>query len=172
MTEVTSADSIARLTEAWTALTRAATSPAFAAQLEERSGVSLHRSALVTLWRLVHDGPQRISDLADAVGVDVSTMSRLVRQLERDRLVERVRAEDDLRSLEIRPAPAGLEAHARVAEARTAILAEVMADWSESDRAAFVRFMTRFAEDYVAHSMRPNPVGPLDSVDREAAFAG
>jgi DNA-binding MarR family transcriptional regulator len=159
-------DTITQLTEAWTNLTRAATSPAFAEQLEERSGVSLHRSALVTLWRLVNDGPQRISDLAEAVGVDVSTMSRLVRQLERDRLVERVRAEDDLRSVEIRPAAAGLEAHARVAEARTAILAEVMEHWSEPDRAAFVRSMTRFAEDFVAHSVR------LDRVNRQAAVTG
>jgi DNA-binding MarR family transcriptional regulator len=164
--EVTSADTIARLTEAWTNLTRAAASPAFAERLEERSGVSLHRSALVTLWRLVTDGPQRISDLADAVGVDVSTMSRLVRQLERDRLVERVRAEDDLRCVEIRPAAAGLETHARVAEARTAILAEVIEDWSESDRAAFVRFMTRFAEDFVAHSARQH------AVREEAVLAG
>jgi DNA-binding MarR family transcriptional regulator len=168
---VTSTDTIAQLTEAWTALTRAATSPAFAERLEERSGVSLHRSALVTLWRLVTDGPQRISDLADAVGVDVSTMSRLVRQLERDRLVERVRAEDDLRCVEIRPAAAGLEAHARAAEARTAILSEVMQDWTESDRAAFVRSMTRFAEDFIAHAVRQDSGRP-DPVRREAALAG
>ena len=60
-------DTITQLTEAWTNLTRAATSPAFAEQLEERSGVSLHRSALVTLWRLVNDGPQRGGQFTDRV---------------------------------------------------------------------------------------------------------
>jgi len=151
---VTSDNAIDQLTEAWTAITRAATSPAFAERIEERSGVALRRSAIITLWRLVTDGPQRISELADGVGVDVSTMSRLVRQLEREGLVERGRSEDDLRSVQIRPAPAGLDAYARISAARMGVLNEVIAGWPQADRDALVSLLQRFAQDLVAHVTR------------------
>jgi DNA-binding MarR family transcriptional regulator len=145
-------DTVVRLTDAWTAITRAATSSAQTERLREASGVALSRSSLGTLWLLASDGPQLISELAEGVGVDVSTMSRLLRQLERDGLVERARQDGDQRCVLIRLTEAGVEAHQRVSDARTAILARVLEDWSQADRTAFVRLMNRFAEGFVALS--------------------
>jgi DNA-binding MarR family transcriptional regulator len=125
------------------------------------SGVALHRSALFTLWRLANFGPQLISELADGVGVDVSTMSRLLRQLERDGLVERGRHGTDLRCVYITITAAGEQAHARVSEARTAMLTEVLDDWPQRDRDVFVRLLGRFAEDLRGHLEQPQQVASI-----------
>ncbi len=155
--QVTSTDTIAALTETWATITRTAGGPELLERIREQSGVSLHRSALVTLWRLANDGPQLISELAVGVGVDVSTMSRLLRQLGRDGLVERERQSDDLRRVEIRITDAGIEAHRRVSDALTAILAEAIEDWTQSDRDALVLLLSRFAESFIAQIERPLP---------------
>jgi DNA-binding MarR family transcriptional regulator len=152
---MTSADTVAALTETFASMTRTTGSPVLIERLRALSGVALHRSALVTLWRLANFGPQQISELADGVGVDVSTMSRLLRQLERDDLVTRGRSTADLRCVEIAITPAGEQANARIAEARTAILTETLEDWSQQDRDTFVHLLGRFAEDLAHHLEQP-----------------
>jgi DNA-binding MarR family transcriptional regulator len=152
-----SKDTVAALTETFAGITRTAGSPALLDRIRELSGVALNRSGLVTLWRLANFGPQLISELADGVGVDVSTMSRLLRQLERDGLVERGRHGTDLRCVYITITAAGERAHGRVSEARTAMLTEVLEDWSQRDRDTFVRLLGRFAGDLSEHLERSRP---------------
>src|SRR5688572_20406737 len=108
---MSSADTVAALTETFASMTRITGSPVLIERLHALSGVPLHRSALVTLWRLANFGPRQISELADGVGVDVSTMSRLLRQLERDELVTRGRSAADLRCVQIAITPAGEQAN-------------------------------------------------------------
>lgn len=146
---------IQALTETFAVMTRTAASPALMHRIHELSGVTLHRSALATVWRLANFGPQLISELAEGVGVDVSTMSRLLRQLERDGLVARGRHGSDQRCVQIALTPAGVRAHERVSAARTAMLTEILEDWPERDRAAFVRLLGRFAEDLTSHLEQP-----------------
>lgn len=145
----------ASLTEAWAAITRATASPALLERVREVSGVHLHRSALFTLWRLANLGPQQVSELANGVDIDVSTMSRLVKQLERDGYVERARDGVDQRCVLITITEAGSAAHQRVVDARTELLMEVVAGWRATDRDAFVKLLGRFAQGIVEHIERP-----------------
>jgi DNA-binding MarR family transcriptional regulator len=148
-------ETAAALTETWSAITRAVASPALLERVRQFSGIELHRSALFTLWRLANLGPQQVSELANGVDVDVSTMSRLVRQLERDGLVARARHDLDQRCVLITITEAGERAHQRVAAARTALLMEVVADWRQADRDTFVKLLARFAAGLVEHIERP-----------------
>ena len=148
-------DTVKALAETFGAITRAAGSPALIERIRELSGVGLHRSALVTLWRLANSGPQLISELADGVGVDASTMSRLLRQLEREGLVKRGRDASDLRCVQITITAAGRRAHERVAVARSVMLTEVLDGWQQEDRDAFVLLLERFSEGFVEYLDRP-----------------
>lgn len=120
----------------------------------ERSGVPLRGNALVTLWRLVTEGPQRISELAIRAGIDVSTMSRLLRQLEQAGLVARGRNPDDLRSVEVHITELGLDVHRRVSEAAASIIGEVVAPWPADQRVAFVEYLQHFTVDLVDYLER------------------
>lgn len=145
----------AALEQTWMTLSRVIAGPTLSARISERSGIELHRGALMALWRLVTDGPQLISDLAARAGVDVSTMSRLLRQLERDGLVVRERDVGDLRRVEVRITDQGREAHERVSAAATAILDEVVAEWTEEDCAAFICHLERFTAGLINHLEHP-----------------
>ncbi len=143
---MTSTRSIDSLDDAWSALTRIAAGSALLGHIRDLSGVTLHRSALVTLRRLATDGPQLVSELAERVGVDVSTMSRLLRQLEREGLVERERQGGDQRCVQIQLTDAGIETDRRVSESRTVVLRQVIADWPQADRDAFAALLNRFTD--------------------------
>ncbi|MFD1827792.1 MULTISPECIES: MarR family winged helix-turn-helix transcriptional regulator [Mumia] len=78
-------------------------------------------------------GGIRGSDLADAVGVHKSTVSRGIAQLERLGLVERVPDPTDGRARLISLTPVAAERIAAVQAARRATLARAIEDWDEHD---------------------------------------
>lgn len=106
--------------------------PVLIGRLRMLSALARHRSALLPMRRLASFGPRHISELADGVGVDVSTLTRPLRQLERDDLVTRGRSGSDLRCVQIAITPAAEQANARIAEARAVILIETLEDWSST----------------------------------------
>ncbi len=53
------------------------------------SEVGTDRSLLQLLWPLMHEGPMRLRDLAEAKGSDASTVSRQAAQLVRAGLIRR-----------------------------------------------------------------------------------
>jgi DNA-binding MarR family transcriptional regulator len=55
------------------------------------------------------DDPLSVSELADRLAVASALMSRMIRKLEEDGLVERVRSTDDRRVTRVRATPAGVE---------------------------------------------------------------
>jgi DNA-binding MarR family transcriptional regulator len=55
------------------------------------------------------DEPLSVSELADRLAVAPALMSRMVRRLEEDGLVERVRSSDDKRVTRVRATPTGVE---------------------------------------------------------------
>lgn len=137
---------IADLETALTNLVRRANTPRAQQQLSDRAGVALDRALHVTLARVGVAGPIRLGELADELGVDISTTSRQVGALEESGLVLRSPASDDRRVVLVTITPQGRELLARALAARRELLADLLQDWTEADMVAFARMLERFVE--------------------------
>lgn len=106
----------------------------------------LDRSAVVLIARLEAAGPLSVGELAEAFGLDVSTVHRQVSSAMDARLVERIADPAGGAARKHRPTPEGLRRlHAELA-ARTATFRDITADWDEEDVATFAALMRRFNE--------------------------
>lgn len=76
---------------------------------------------------LATQGGQRLAELAQALGVDPSTATRMCDRLVRKELVHRRRTNDDRRGVRISLAPAGRELVDQVTQRRRAEIAEILA---------------------------------------------
>src|SRR3972149_11635461 len=88
MTQRTKSVVLAEIEKAMTALSRGPRIKRLHQFLNLKAGGTLDRPAYVTLDCLEECGPMRVSELAKACGVDVSTVSRLVDHLSATGLVE------------------------------------------------------------------------------------
>ncbi len=142
-------DAVSRIDDALNILVRRTQGPRVQEQLTARAGLSLERAAYPLLRRIGEGDTMRTSDLAAALSVDVSTVSRQVKQLEVEGLVARQPDPSDGRASVLALTPAGDEAVERLRRARKEVLAEVVANWSEGDRTALADLICRLADDLV-----------------------
>ncbi|MGJ6980041.1 MarR family winged helix-turn-helix transcriptional regulator [Aestuariimicrobium soli] len=91
--------------------------------------------------------PQRLSDLAQALGADLSTTSRQVSHLTSLGLLQKVPDPRDGRAQLIDITPAGKDLVLLLREQRSAYLGQVLDDWSPADRETFTRLLARFTDD-------------------------
>ena len=89
----------------------------------------------------------RLSDLATAVHVDASTVSRQAAQLVAERLLERRPHPEDGRASVVGLTEAGRAVVADIKERRRAFFAQTVRDWSEDDLHAFTSLLHRFVDD-------------------------
>ncbi|MCA9831732.1 MAG: MarR family transcriptional regulator [Dehalococcoidia bacterium] len=143
-------ESLVTLQRAWQMSTRQAHLPAVEQRLQAAAGLALTRPARTALLHLSEGGPLHVSDLAAAAGVDVSTMSRTLRQLGASGFIAREPGED-LRAVRISITPPGHDAGARLWAAGQQILSDVLCGWSEADRDALSRLLMRFADDFASY---------------------
>ena len=108
---------------------------------------ALDRAAYLLLRKLDADGPQQISAIAAALGLDGSTVTRQVSALERDGLVRRVRSESDGRAIVVTPTAEGLRRMTGVKNARHDLSEHILAGWGEPDRADLARLLARLNHD-------------------------
>ena len=101
---------------------------------------------LFVLHHVQAGGSLRVLALAEAVGLDPSTASRHVRQLELDGYLARTVDPDDRRASRVRLTRRGRGALERAMRARAARLDRAIADWPEEDRTALTTLMTRLAD--------------------------
>ncbi|HEX5166684.1 MAG TPA: MarR family transcriptional regulator [Thermomicrobiales bacterium] len=113
----------------------------------ERAGVDLDRPALTALTVLATSGPLRVSELAEVCAVDISTMSRLAGRMTCSGFVVQSTDPNDGRVVMLELTDDGREATQRMVDAKTALIGEVIADWSADDRAAFAALLDRFVID-------------------------
>lgn len=144
-------DAVGRIDDALNTLVRRTTGPRAQEQLSARAGLSLERAAYPLLRRIGEAATVRTSDVASALSVDVSTVSRQVKQLELEGLVAREPDPSDGRASVLALTSAGLQALDRLRRARREVLAEVMARWPPEDRAALADLICRLADDIVVH---------------------
>jgi DNA-binding MarR family transcriptional regulator len=92
-------------------------------------------------------GTVRPSDLAAQMRLDLSTISRHVRSLEQQGLVERTADPDDARAQRISITDRGSDVLARVLGHRAATIGEAIAHWPHRDRRALHQLLRRLAGD-------------------------
>ena len=130
--------------EALSALTRGSRSTRIWEQIRAQSGVDLDRSGFAVLVTLESCGSLRVSELADACGLDISTMSRQVARMQRDGLLVVSPSEVDRRALKVSATEAGAAQAAAVRAARRAALERVLGVWTDEERVLFARLLGRF----------------------------
>lgn len=116
--------------------------------LKRVAGVDLDRAGYAVL-RKINDGPTRITDLAVALGVEPSTISRHVQRLEERGLLERVQDPNDRRATLVDTSTGGFAVVRRVEEDRRRVLALVLESWDSEERRLFVDLMERFSSDLI-----------------------
>ena len=110
---------------------------------ELTEGKSVDRAGYWLLVRLSSQAPVRLSELADTVELDLSTVSRQMRDLVAIGLVIKVPDPDDGRASLLSLSERGWAVLEMVSEARRQALAEVVKDWSEEERTALTRGLVR-----------------------------
>jgi DNA-binding MarR family transcriptional regulator len=104
-------------------------------------GPALEPPALGLLFITTEQGPVRPSALADALHLDLSTVSRQLAGLESSGWISRERDPDDRRAFLVRVTDEGRRVlHCNVA-ARRAMLRELLAEWSEAELQEFTRLL-------------------------------
>ncbi len=137
-------DQIARIEAALVLLVRRANDPRGNKTINQAAGVDIERASAVMLARVEELEPARLSELADAAGVDISTASRQVARLVDDGYVERRADPDDRRASAHRLTPEGRDVRARLTTARRAWFEEVLADFDAEERAVLATLLERF----------------------------
>ena len=88
----------------------------------------------------------RIGELADRIGIDETTATRLVDRLEAGGVAERRSAEGDRRAIMVDLTPAGLVLVKAVGRRRQRFLCEVLTALEPDERAELVRLTAKAAE--------------------------
>ncbi|MFJ2081850.1 MarR family winged helix-turn-helix transcriptional regulator [Micromonospora chokoriensis] len=114
----------------------------------------LDRAAYVILRHLDNFGPQNVSALAAQLNLDGSTVTRQVSALQRDGLITRTPDPSDGRGTVISATTAGLQRMAAVRSARTRLYGDMLADWSDEDRATLAALLGRLNQALVNRNRR------------------
>jgi DNA-binding MarR family transcriptional regulator len=102
--------------------------------VDEANGFSGPRASALSV--LVFRGPQSLGELAAAEGVKPPTMSRLVKAMQAEGLVESQVAEHDQRAVRIAPSAKGRRLMLRAREKRLAAIRELLRDASAEEKKA------------------------------------
>ena len=124
-------DTVVAIEHALTRFMRQATRPALGKWLSDVGGVSLDRADYVALARIDEAEPVRLTELAEILGIDLSAVSRQVRDLVESALVERSKDACDQRASLLRLTAEGRALLCRVRLARQEAMRRLLVGWSE-----------------------------------------
>ncbi|MER7789565.1 MarR family transcriptional regulator [Streptomyces sp. NPDC097640] len=132
------------------------------------AGDRLDRSAYFLLSFLDAEGALSIGRLADALGLDVSTVNRQTGALLRAGLLERIPDPQGGLARKLRATAAGADRLTADRERRRAGLARVLADWTPEEVGRFEDALTRFNREVEADEGRswPRPEDARDARGR------
>jgi DNA-binding MarR family transcriptional regulator len=104
-------------------------------------------SAYPVLFQLI-DAPKRTTELATCLHADTSTISRQVTSLVEVGLVERTQDPEDRRATILAATDAGRAVFAAMQRDRDRLMAQILAEWSANDVAAFAHLLSRFNDNF------------------------
>ena len=116
-------------------------------QLKRRNGDPEASARAFLLGHVERMAPVRATDLAEHVGLDISTISRHLRGLEDAGMLVRSPDPDDRRASLLAVTDEGRESLDRSTRARTALLAEATSTWTDTDRTTLGSLLARLADD-------------------------
>ncbi len=151
-------DDLARIEGHLIALVRRATDPRGNPRINRLAGTDVERASAVMLARVAELEPARLSALAAAAGVEVSTASRQIGRLLELGYVTREPDPGDRRAWAHRLTPAGRDLRGRLARARRSWLAAVLDGFDPDERARFAELLGRFVAA-MADEEAPDPAG-------------
>lgn len=110
---------------------------------ELAEGEAIDKAGYWLLVRLSTESPVRLSELAETVELDLSTVSRQMRDLVAMGLVDKVPDPDDGRASLLSLSDRGRAVLGAVSEARRQALAEVIDEWTDEERIALTSGLLR-----------------------------
>jgi DNA-binding MarR family transcriptional regulator len=127
-----------------------------------------------TLVVLASRGPQRMVDLAAALGVAPSTAGRMCDRLVSKRLIRRVQAKADRRSVLVSITTSGRDVVDQATDRRREIIAEILSRLPRDRQHAVADALTAFAgaAGEVPDSFWPVPPREVDTNDQGEARSG
>lgn len=117
-------------------------------QANKEAGVEIEQSAAVILGALHFHGPVRMSDLAEHLSLDRSTVSRQVADVVDKGWVSRLEDAADARATRLTLTPDGRALRRKLANAFGKVCMDLVADWKPEDRLTFVRLMDKLADRF------------------------
>ena len=108
-----------------------------------KRGYPMERAHYLLLGRL-EEGEKSTGEIAEALGLDHSTVVRQVAAVEELGFAERRTNPNDRRSVLVGLTKAGAVSVAAMRAARQKRLDRILADWSENERSGFARLLARF----------------------------
>jgi DNA-binding MarR family transcriptional regulator len=108
-----------------------------------RRGHPMERAHYLLLTQL-EDGEKSTGEIADRLGLDHSTVVRQVAAVEERGFAVRIPNPKDRRSVLVRMTQRGAACVIDMRQQRHARLDEMLADWSEEERAQFAALLARF----------------------------
>lgn len=130
-------------------------------QIAASLAVTLDPPALGVLHVLLTRAPCRQGDVAGAMHLDPSTVSRHMAGLVRAGYVERVSDPDDGRATRLVPTGAGRDLYDDMLHQRTALVADILRGWPAQDVATLTRLLARLNDCTEHHcSGAGEPAGP------------
>jgi DNA-binding MarR family transcriptional regulator len=130
----------------WLELGRRVLSRKLSSSLYPEFAGKLSRGQLHALMLLAEAGEPCIGELASALSLDESTVTRLVDKLEADGLAERRRSATDRRSTTVVMTPAGRKIVDCAREHQRVLMADVLRTLDTRERAEYVRLTAKAAE--------------------------
>jgi DNA-binding MarR family transcriptional regulator len=109
-----------------------------------RKGGRLDQSAYTLLSLLDAGGPASLSELAVATGLDVSTLNRQTAALRRAGFAERLEDPEGGQARKLHLSDDGRRVLTEEREASQALLADLLGDWPERDRADLAELLGRY----------------------------
>lgn len=119
----------------------------------------LERAAYGLLFCLVHQGPQRTSQLAENLHIEISTVSRQSSALVEHGLVERQADPDDGRATLLAPTTEGVRVFEQNRKLRNERLARITADWPSGDREQLTELLGRLTSRIEGSQPATNTAG-------------
>jgi DNA-binding MarR family transcriptional regulator len=127
------------------------------AQMASAAGVAVSQPGSSLIRRLQEEGELSIGELARLTRMDPAAAGRQIRLLEEAGLVERTRDADDGRVVMVRVTPEGADVRRRLGMVGERHMADVLSDWSSTDRRQLAALLPRFVDGLRATPYRSNP---------------
>src|ERR1700712_3155694 len=105
------------------------------------NGDRLDRMALMVLGTLTHCGPSRLTTVAERTGLDPSTVSRQVADLEKAGLLARDADPEDRRAILLEATAEGRAVLDRLSRGRRKRVERLLSDWQPEDIVTFGRLL-------------------------------